>query len=274
MKIYNRSSLDGMVEIVTNSIDLILTSPPYWDLKDYGDNKQLGLGLTYETYLKFLYNNILACSRVLKSDAFCVFNVADIRRNLRGDKNDRPRVYSIQSYLIREFEKLGLELFSHIIWEKNSVKKGEKGKIIHGSVDKDYIYPPYVYNDLSIEHILVFRKPGVKRELPKLIHRKDKFLKNEVQDFYNPVWKLNESTNDKNHPAAFPKELASRIVKMYSLKGDVVLDPFVGSGTTLEEATKLGRATIGYELNLSYLDEIISKYKLVEISDREYSDDV
>lgn len=274
MKIYNKSSLDGMVEIVTNSIDLILTSPPYWDLKDYGDSKQLGLGVTYETYLRFLYNNILACSRVLKSDAFCVFNVADIRKNLSGNKNDRPKVYSIQSYIIREFQKLGLELFSHIIWEKNSVKKGEKGKIIYGSVDKHYIYPPYAYNDLSIEHILVFRKPGTKRELPKLIDRKDKIPKNEIGDLYNSIWKFNESTNDKNHPAAFPKEFAKRIIKMYSVEEDMVLDPFVGSGTTLDEAIKLGRIATGYELNLSFLDDIISKYKLVELSDGEYGSSV
>lgn len=274
MKIYNKSSLEGMLEVDTNSINLILTSPPYWDLKDYGDKKQLGIGLTFETYIRFLCTNILACSRVLKIDGFCVFNVADVRRNLSENKNDRPKLYSIQSYIIREFEKLGLELFSHIIWEKTSVKKGEKGKIIYGSVDKDFIYPPYVYNDLSIEHILIFRKPGAKRKLPKLKNRKDGIPKDEIGELYNSVWKFNESTKNKSHPAVFSKEFANRIIKMYSLKGDIVLDPFAGIGTTLEEATNLGRLSIGYELNLSYLNDLIVKYNLTQISDGQYAKDV
>lgn len=274
MKIYNKSSLDGMVEIKTNTIDLILTSPPYWDLKDYGHENQLGLGLTYKTYLRFLNSNLLACARVLKADGFCVFNVADIRKNLNGDKNSRSQIYSIQAYLIREFEELGLELFSHIIWRKRSVKKGKKGKILYGSVDGEYIYTPYVYNDLSFEHILVFRKPGDRRVLPKLKDREDKYKKDEFQENYDPIWVFDESTKGKEHPARFPNKLAETIIKMYSLKGDTILDPFAGSGTSLDEADKLSRKAIGYEVNLEHLKELISKYNIIKVETSKYTNEV
>lgn len=81
-KIYLKSCLDGMVEVTTNSINLIITSPPYWDLVDYNNSNQLGLGMTFETYLAYLDTFLLSSSRVLGFDCFLVIIVGDIRKNL------------------------------------------------------------------------------------------------------------------------------------------------------------------------------------------------
>ena len=253
-----------MKEIETSSIDLILTSPPYWDIKDYGMNEQLGYGLTYKCYLELLKKNIFECMRVLKDDGFCIFNVADIRKDVSNRKESRPKIYPIHSDLIQYFISMDFEFASHTIWKKESVKKGEKGKIIYGAVDKEYIYPPYVYNDLSIEHILVFRKPGKRRKLPRLNERLDKFPKKEIQDWMNPIWNINPSSHKKNHPATFPTELISRLINLYSIKGDTVLDQYCGTGTTLKVAKELERNAIGYEINSEYILPFIEDFNMVK----------
>lgn len=258
-KIYIKSCLDGMSDLDTNSIDLIFTSPPYWDLIDYKTSNQLGLGLTFETYLAFMDKFLLSSARVLKFDSFLVLNIADIRKNISKSLNDRPKLYSVQSYIISKLESLGLDLHAHIIWKKKSVKASGK-KIIYGSTDKEFIYPPFAYNDLDIEHILVFRKPGGKRKLPQLASRTDKISKENLTDEYSSLWEFNEISNHKNHPATFPLALAERVIKLYSITNDVVLDPFIGTGTTALACINLNRHFIGYELNKGYLHSSLINY--------------
>lgn len=251
-----------MSDVKTNSIDLILTSPPYWDIKDYNNDLQLGLGLTYRAYIELLKKNMFECMRVLKEDGFCIFNVADIRRNVGDSMKCRSKMYPIHSDIIQYFISMDFDLYSHTVWKKESVKKGEKGKIIYGAVDEDYIYPPYIYNDLSIEHILVFRKPGRKRKLLPLKERSDKFLKKDTEEWMSPVWDISPSTHKKEHPATFSTELVSRLIKLYSIKGDTVLDPFCGTGTALKIAKELERNAIGYEINLEYIKPFIESLNM------------
>lgn len=261
-KIFIKSCLEGMKEINTNSIDLIFTSPPYWDLIDYKNSNQLGLGITFETYLAFMDKFLLSSARVLKFDSFLVINIADIRKNLSNSLNDRPKIYSIQSHIIPKLKSLGLDFHAHIIWKKKSVKASGK-KIIYGSIDREYIYPPFAYNDLDIEHILVFRKPGTKRKLPPLASRIDKIPKENLSDEYSSLWEFNETSNHKEHPATFPLALAERVIKLYSITNDTVLDPFIGSGTTALGCINLNRNFIGYELNKDYLNS--SLYQYIEV---------
>lgn len=258
-KIYIKSCLNGMNEIETNSIDLIVTSPPYWDLVDYNNCNQLGMGLTFNTYLTYMNTFLLSSSRVLKFDGFLAIIVADIRKNESGSSKERPKLYSIQSYIINRLEGLGIDLHAHIIWKKTSVKSSGK-KIIYGSVDKDYAYPPFAYNDLDIEHILIFRKPGSKRDLPSLAERMDKLDKDDLNDEYSSLWRFNEVSNNKNHPATFPNALVERIIKLFSITNDVVLDPFMGSGTTALSCISMNREFLGYEINKSYINEDLHKF--------------
>lgn len=262
--IYNRDSTKDMAEIETASVDLILTSPPYWNIKNYDNRNQLGLGLTYEHFIYMLKKNLIECMRVLKEDRLAIFIVGDVR-TIAGyggrATNSRPRVFSIQSEIIQYFNEMGFDTFAHLIWHKTSVKKGRKCNLLYGAVKDNYIYPPFIYTDLSIEHILIFRKPGDKRELLPLKERGDGILKETIGDWLNPIWNIEPSRNDE-HPATFPPELVKRLILMFSLRNDIVLDPFCGTGTTLEQAIQLDRKSIGYEINERYLMRIINKYKL------------
>lgn len=258
-KIYIKSCLDGMNEVATNSINLIFTSPPYWDLKDYNHPNQLGLGLTFETYMNFLDNFLLSCSRVLCYDGFCVINVADIRANTSKSNKERPKLFSIQAHIIVKLTSLGLNFHQHTIWKKTSVKKSNK-KIIYGACDKTYIYPPFAYNDLNIEHILVFRKPGPLRKLVPRSKRTDKIPRSTLKEEFTSVWEFSEVAQNKNHPAQFPLALADRVIQLFSITGDTVLDPFMGSGTTALSCINNNRKFLGYELNRTYLDSSLSSY--------------
>lgn len=120
-----------------------------------------------------------------------------------------------------------------------------------------------------MEHVLVFRKPGRKRKIP----RQDELMKSdhssivkaELEEWLNPVWDITSPVT-KNHPATFPVELARRIIRLYSLENDVILDPFVGSGTTFQVALSLQRTAIGYENNSDYVHLLATEFNLKEVS--------
>ncbi|MBT2677368.1 site-specific DNA-methyltransferase [Bacillus sp. ISL-35] len=268
LTIYNKDS-SCMDEIQTGTIDLIITSPPYWNLKNYEHPEQLGFNVSYKQYLYQLKKHFHECMRVLKEDSFICINVGDIRSG-KYKETGRPRLYSIQSDIISFFTvEMDFDLFQHFIWEKFGVKKGEKSKLIYGSVGKgeykDFGVPPFLYNDLLTEHILVFRKPGNrKREInyEQQAEAQNLIPKEILKDWLHPIWKINPSRHNL-HKATFPDEIAMRLIRLFSLKNDIVLDPFAGTGTTLRNATEQGRNAIGYELNTNYIKDIIDSNKLI-----------
>lgn len=268
--IYKKDSTLNMAELNTASIDLILTSPPYWNIVDYNHPNQLGTGLTYKHFLELLKKNLFECMRVLKEDGFAIFVVGDIRKEGGySGKNARPRIFSIHSDIIQYFTNMDFDFFQHFIWRKYGVKKGSKEGLIYGSVGtgefKDFAAPPFLYTDLLIEHILVFRKPGKKRILPslksRLMEKETRLLKKDLEVWLNPVWDIDSPRHSK-HPATFPGDLVERLIRLYSLKNDTILDPFVGTGTTLKKALSLDRLAIGYDINERYIQELIDEYDL------------
>lgn len=278
MLIYQKDSTQDMSEINTASIELVLTSPPYWNIIDYKHNKQLGQGLTYNHYIFMLKKTLLECMRVLKEDAFAVFIVGDIRKSAKYlGKEERPKIFSLHSDIIQYFIEMGFEFHSHIIWKKTSVKKGEKGKILYCPVGKgkykNYGTGPFVYTDLSIEHILIFRKPGKLRKLSldeRLSDEYNRIPKRDLEKWVDPVWFIDSQLNNQ-HPATFPAELACRLIKMYSLRNDTVLDPFCGIGTTLDVSFSLERNSIGYEINEKYITELSEYYNLNKDGNKYYA---
>ncbi|MFD1739497.1 DNA-methyltransferase [Bacillus salitolerans] len=270
--VYNKDS-STIAELENGSIDLIITSPPYWFLKDYDHPKQLGFNMTYKQYINQLKVHFHECIRVLKKDSYICINVADVRTG-EYKQTGRPRLYPIQSDLISFFtEEMDFDLSQHFIWEKFGVKKGEKVALIRGSVGKGkykkFGVAPFLYTDLLAEHILVFRKPGY-RDRGTIFERQDEELnripKELLKDWLNPVWKINAGKHPI-HKAVFPDELVKRLVCLFSLKNDVILDPFCGVGTTLRLANDLGRNAIGFELNRNYLEELINLYGLKQAGD-------
>ena len=260
VEIYGKDSR-SMSEVPTGSIDLIVTSPPYWDIVDYNNTNQLGKGLTYQLFIKLLQDCLIECMRVLKEDGFAAFIVGDIRKESRySGKYGRPKLFSLHSDIINYFTCMDFDFFQHFIWKKYSINK-EEGKIIFGSADKNYGYPPYLYTELLIEHILIFRKPGKKRVLVPYAQRSsgDKIPKEIVRSWLDPVWLIDSPVHPR-HPAICAPEVINRIIRLYSLEGDTVLDPFAGVGTTVHKALELNRNAIAFEIKTEYVNEIVSKY--------------
>jgi modification methylase len=267
IEIYNKDSTKDMSEIRTASIDMIITSPPYWKLVDYNHPNQLGVGLTYRHYIENLKKNLLECMRVLKEDGFAAFIVGDVRQKSKErDKYARPRLFSIQSDIIQYFISMDFELYQHFIWRKMGINK-PRGIIFgaRGKGENSKLFAPPICSDLLIEHIIIFRKPGKKRILSPIndyiLDEDNQIILNELQNWVDPVWVI-DSPMSKDHPATLAPEVVHRLVKMYSLKNDYILDPFCGIGTTLNVGLSLKRNVVGYELNKDYIDKLSRHIKL------------
>jgi DNA modification methylase len=241
-----------MIEIKDETIDLIITSPPYWHIKDYGKIGQIGYGQTLHEYLKDLYMVWKECFRVLKPGRRLCINIGD--QFARSVIYGRYKIIPLHAEVISQCEKIGFDYMGAIIWQKKTTMNTTGGAIVMGS----YPYPPNGMIELDYEFILVFKKPGTIEKVPKEIKEISKLTKQEWKDYFAGHWRFG-GEKQINHEAMFPEELPKRLIKMYSFVGDTVLDPFVGSGTTVKVALELKRNAIGYEINEDFLEIIKEK---------------
>lgn len=234
--LYNGDSR-SMQEINNESIGFIVTSPPYWDLKNYRHRSQIGLGQNYEEYLDELKKVFRECKRVLKAGRFFALIVGT--RISNGDLKHIPMD------CINMLKELGFTLKKEIIWVK---PKGTQGLWQRGATQflKKKPYPGCVNINIQHEFILVFQKKG---EFEYNVN--DKFSESFIKNICWSMWELKVS-QQKGHPAPFPIELPLRLIKMFSNSDDVILDPFWGIGTTSLAARALGRENIGYEISEHY----------------------
>ncbi|WP_299238706.1 DNA methyltransferase [Sulfurihydrogenibium sp.] len=248
----------SMEEVEDESISLIITSPPYWHIKDYGVENQIGYGQTLHDYLKDLYRVWLECFRVLKPGRRLCINVGD--QFARSVIYGRYKVIPIHSEIISQCEKIGFDYMGSIIWQKKTTMNTTGGAVVMGS----YPYPPNGLVEIDYEYILIFKKPGGKEKIAKDIKEKSKLTKEEWKEYFSGHWRFG-GEKQINHEAMFPEELPKRLIKMFSFVGETVLDPFVGSGTTLKVANFLQRNAIGYEINEKFLDIIKQKISFKDI---------
>jgi DNA modification methylase len=241
-----------MIEIKDETIDLIITSPPYWHIKDYGKIGQIGYGQTLHEYLKDLYMVWKECFRVLKPGRRLCINIGD--QFARSVIYGRYKIIPLHAEVISQCEKIGFDYMGAIIWQKKTTMNTTGGAIVMGS----YPYPPNGMIEIDYEFILVFKKPGTIEEVPKERKEISKLTKEEWKEYFAGHWKFG-GEKQINHEAMFPEELPKRLIKMYSFVGDTVLDPFVGSGTTVKVALELKRNAIGYEINEDFLEIIKEK---------------
>lgn len=244
-----------MPEIDDNSIDLVVTSPPYWDIKDYGHPNQIGYRQSLHDYLHDLNKVFLECARVLKKGRYICVNIGD--RFLRTDnkKNLRNQVIPLHAEIINMFNAMEFDYIGAILWQKINNKNTSGGGSIMGS----YPYPVNGVLETNYEYIMVFRKPGYsEKNISDHIKEASKLTLEEWKEYFNTIWNVPPERQD-SHIAMFPLEIPRRLIKMYSYVGDIVLDPFAGSGTTLLAAKTLGRHYIGYEINPEYISLIKSK---------------
>ncbi|MDD3840850.1 MAG: site-specific DNA-methyltransferase [Clostridia bacterium] len=254
-KIYNKDSRD-MSEIKDSSINLIVTSPPYGNLKDYKVNNQIGQGSGYKEYLKELEKVWDECIRVLSPDGKLCINIMPLFESGNDTKFKRRVTRLVINDLINYIE--GTEkmfLLSLFIWDKR--------KVARFSSFGSYPYPTNIFSTYPYEWIIVFCKEGKRKPVDKNIKELSKISQKEWADWaINSFWEMQPAkAKSENHPAPFPKELPHRLIKLYSFYGDTVLDPFMGSGTTAEAAIELGRNSVGYEINEDYIELINNKIK-------------
>jgi len=213
--------------VAENSVGLVFTSPPYHVGKDYDTDQ------SFDDYLAMLFDVLAECYVVLEPGGKCVINVAGLGR--------KPYV-PLQFFIYQIAAELGFLARGEIIWVKG---RGSSGSCAWGTF-KSAKNP--VIRDLH-EYLLVFSKGrwGRVRDGESDIAA-DVFMENTLS-----VWEVRpESAKRVGHPAPFPEELAERVILLFSYVDDLVLDPFLGSGTTAIAAERHGRHWVGFESNMRY----------------------
>jgi len=246
-----------MIEVEDKSIGLVVTSPPYWHIKDYGVEGQIGYGQSLHEYLKDLYRVWKECYRILKPGRRLCINIGD--QFARSIIYGRYKVIPLHAEFIAQCEEIGFDYMGSIIWQKKTTMNTTGGANVMGS----YPYPPNGMVEIDYEFILIFKKPGKSPKIPKDVKEKSKLTKEEWKEYFYGHWYFG-GARQIEHEAMFPEELPKRLIKMYTFVGDTVLDPFLGSGTTVKAALTLSRNAIGYEINEKFLDVIKDKLNLKE----------
>lgn len=228
-----------MPELADATVDLVVTSPPYWDVKDYRSEDQIGLGQSYEEYWLELSKVLRECARVLKPGHFLAIVVGT--RISHGDLKHIP------ADLIHLMPSLGFTLRKEIIWAK---PKGTQGLWQRGTTQflKDRPYPGCLSINIQHEFVLIFSRSG-----DFLVQKEHRLSDDFIKEVSWSVWELPVS-QVKGHPAPFPDTIPERLIALYTHPGDIVLDPFIGSGTTAVVARRLGRRCVGYEISEQFCE--------------------
>ncbi len=239
--------------IPDKSVHLVVTSPPYWQLKDYGTKDQIGYHEDYETYINNLNLVWKECYRVLDNGCRLCVNIGD--QFARAVYYGRYKVIPIRTEIIKFCESIGFDYMGAIIWQKQTTTNTTGGASLMGS----YPTPRNGIISIDYEFILIFKKLGTPSKVSKAIKDQSKMTKDEWKEYFSGHWSFGGARQD-GHIAMFPEELPIRLIKMFAFKGETVLDPFMGSGTTSLAARSLERNSIGYEINPEFIE--IAKRKL------------
>jgi DNA modification methylase len=234
-----------------NSIQLVVTSPPYWTLKQYRESDgQLGYVEDYAEFCGELRKVWAQCFDALVPGGRLVCVVGDVCLS-RRQNGGRHTVVPLHASIQEDCRNLGFDNLSPIVWHKISNAKYE----VEGS--SSFLGKPYEPNAViknDIEFILMQRKPGGYRK-PSLPSRVLSVISEDNhRKWFQQIWTGLTGASTRQHPAPYPSELAERLIRMFSFVGDTVLDPFLGTGTTSIAAAKWGRNSIGYEIDSHYFD--------------------
>ncbi len=247
----NLGDARGMTELAQNTVHLVLTSPPYWTLKEYRDSEgQMGHIEDYDEFLAELDKVWAHCFRALVSGGRLICVVGDVCLSRRKN-NGRHTVVPLHASIQEHCRKLGFDNLAPIIWHKiaNAVHEVENGSSFLG---KPYEPNSVIKND--IEFILMQRKPGGYRA-PDIPARVLSVISDgNHKQWFQQIWSGVTGASTRNHPAPYPVELAERLIRMFSFVGDTVLDPFLGTGTTSVAAARCGRNSVGFEIDEHYFD--------------------
>ncbi len=228
-------SCENMKDIPNNSLHLMITSPPYNVSKEYDND------LSLNEYLDLLKNCFTETYRVLVNGGRACINIANVGR--------KPYI-PLSDYVSKIMIEIGFNMRGEIIWNKSA---GAGISTAWGSFQSA---SNPILRDVH-EYILIFSKGNYKRERDKneKEFRYDNISKEEFIEWTKSIWTMNpESAKRIGHPAPFPEELPNRLIKLFSFTNDIVIDPFMGSGTTAIAAIKNSRNFVGYEINEEYIN--------------------
>lgn len=244
-----------MAELSDNSVHLVITSPPYWQLKDYGTENQIGFHDSYENYINNLNLVWKECYRTLHIGCKLCVNIGD--QFARAVYYGRYKVIPIREEIIKFCENIGFDYMGAIIWQKVTTSNTSGGGVQMGS----YPYPRNGILKLDYEFVLIFKKLGDAPKPTKEQKELSKMTAEEWNMFFAGHWNF-AGARQSNHIAMFPEELPKRLIKMFSFVGETVLDPFAGSGTTSLVAKNLDRNSVGYEINPEFIPTIKKKLEV------------
>lgn len=246
-KIYCEDCLDTMARMSNEFVDLTITSPPYYNAKEYTQYESVQ---DYMNQMREIFHRVY---KILKLSRMCVVNISPVLVARESRSKQSYRI-PLPFYFVPMMEEIGFEFLEDIIWVKpdGAVLNRNGGFYQHR---KPVAYKP----NIVTEYILVFKKPAT-----FLI---DKVLKSDslVEDGYEKtnVWKINPDTSNE-HPAPFPEALVNRVIKYYSYAGDLVYDPMCGSGTVAKMAVLNNRNFIGSEISQEYCDIAEKRLSLIK----------
>ncbi len=239
-------SSEEMDELPDKSVHLVVTSPPYNVCKEYDED------LTLEEYLCMLKNVFKESYRVLVPGGRVCLNIANLGR--------KPYI-PLHSHIIRLMDVIGFIMRGEIIWDKN---------LGGGTAWGSWKSPANPVLRDQHEYILVYSKETLSRKNP--YNREITITKQEFLDYTKSIWSFSpESAKKIGHPAPFPEELPYRCIQLFTFRGEVVLDPFIGSGTTAAVSIRSDRRYVGYDINENYVD--MAKKRLDKIKSQQRLDD-
>ncbi len=251
--------------LADKSIHLVITSPPYWQLKDYGTENQIGYHESYESYINNLNLVWKECHRVLHPGCRLCINIGD--QFARAVYYGRYKVIPIRTEIIKFCETLGFDYMGAVIWQKVTTCNTTGGATIMGS----FPFPRNGILKIDYEFILLFKKQGIPPKPTKEQKELSAMTKEEWNTYFSGHWYFAGAKQD-GHIAMFPEELPARLIKMFAFAGDTVLDPFLGSGTTSLAARHLGRNSVGYEINPDFIPIVKDKLNInqFDLAETEY----
>jgi len=242
-------------KIEDESVHLVVTSPPYWNLKKYEESTgQLGNIEDYDEFLNEINKIWSECFRVLVPGGRLIIVVGDVC--ISRKQSGRHYVMPLHASIIESCRKIGFDNLTPIIWHKisNATFEVNNGG---GILGKPYEPNAVIKND--IEFILMQRKPGAYRKPDVNTRILSTISQENHKKWFRQIWADLPGASTKDHPAPYPVELTNRLIRMFSFVGDTVLDPFVGTGSTIIAAAATGRNSIGIEVDPSYLEYAYQK---------------
>jgi modification methylase len=270
-----------MPEVADGSVQLMVTSPPYpmiqmWDTLFTKGNRKVaalwrkldqGDDAAARKIYDLMHENLskvwAETYRVLADGAIAAINIGDATRNINGNFQLFPN----HARITEACEKIGFTTLPYILWKKPTNRPKYKGK---GAFLGSGFLPPNAYVTLDCEFILLFRKGKLRKFEPHHVERyESQFTKTQRDVWFSQIWDFKGTRQTaselERRTAAYPDEVAERLIRMFSVRGETVLDPFLGSGTTAKVAILNDRNSVGYEADSKILSTITAKVEKAKI---------